>query len=124
MDSFGNCVKSARRGVYLANGGYNVLVLCANGKHLEVVFDEAERMLDASSLRVEQVNRTERKIYCERGGTFFFRVADLDPERLKGYEWPHIIALCAIGNKTEDVLHSLNRTSNPNITPVFQHASL
>lgn len=124
MESFAQCLKTARRNIYVADGGYNVLVMCANSKHMEIAFDEAVHVLEASSLKVERVNRLERKIYCERGGTFWFRMGDMDVDRLKGFEWPHIIVLCALGNLTENALTAMNRTSNPRITPLYQHASI
>lgn len=103
--SFGDALKAFRRNVYTFPHEWRALVVCEGPPQVQYVFDEATRILEASSLKVENVLPMQRLIQVERGGEIRFTTTyNVVQGYTKGIEVPHIMVCVEPSPQCLDIL--------------------
>jgi hypothetical protein len=111
--SYGDALKAFRRGVHQFPSAWRAVVVCGSRPQLELAFNEARHILEAGSLKVEQVNKTGLRITPAKGGDLIFVSTEWGSklsERIRGREFPQIICLCGVCDHNMEILKRHNRS--------------
>lgn len=112
METLANALKYARRHTHLHGAAWKVLVVSPDLPTQKKIAEEVARILDASSLKIEHVNRAEGVMYLTKGATIrfvFVERAD-DDFKVRGTEFCQIVCVDDINATVVDVLQRCLRS--------------